>query len=83
MTPWTSGGLSLFRSDRFAITSLRSRNLVKLISSSAKLCIGGFYAASLVHVVVYTLGIPVLRTLAFVGGFAAQAILALAIAKLV
>ena len=31
------------------------------------------------HLAVYTLGIPVLRTLAFTGGFIAQAILALAL----
>src|SRR5271157_5555037 len=35
MKPWTFGGLSCSRSDRFAITSHRSRNLVKPISSSA------------------------------------------------
>ena len=34
-------------------------------------------------IVVYTLGIPVLRTLAFVGGFVAQVILVLAIFKLI
>jgi uncharacterized MAPEG superfamily protein len=32
---------------------------------------------------VYTLGIPVLRTLAFVGGFVAQVILVLAFFKLI
>jgi len=39
-----------------------------------------YFWARLVHVVVYTGGIPVLRTLAFAGGFIAQAMLALAIA---
>ena len=38
-----------------------------------------FFWARLVYAVVYTLGIPVLRTLAFVGGFVAQVMLALAI----
>jgi uncharacterized MAPEG superfamily protein len=42
-----------------------------------------YFWSRLVHVVVYTLGIPVLRTLAFVGGFVAQTILLLAIFKLV
>jgi uncharacterized MAPEG superfamily protein len=42
-----------------------------------------FFWSRLAHVVVYTLGIPVLRTLAFAGGFVAQAILALAIFKLI
>jgi uncharacterized MAPEG superfamily protein len=37
----------------------------------------------LAHYVVYTLGIPVLRTLAFVGGFVAQVILVLALFKLI
>ena len=38
-----------------------------------------FFWARLAHLVVYTLGIPVLRTLCFAAGFAAQAILVLAI----
>src|SRR5881394_4268560 len=38
-----------------------------------------FFWCRLIYVVVYTAGIPVLRTLAFVGGFVAQAILVLAI----
>ena len=42
-----------------------------------------YFWSRLVHVVVYTLGIPVLRTLAFVGGFVAQAMLVLAIYKLI
>ncbi len=41
-----------------------------------------YFWSRLVHVVVYTLGIPVLRTLAFVGGFVAQVMLALALFKL-
>jgi uncharacterized MAPEG superfamily protein len=40
-----------------------------------------YFYSRLVHVIVYTLGIPVLRTLAFVGGFIAQAILVLALFK--
>ena len=42
-----------------------------------------YFWSRLAHVVVYTLGIPVLRTLAFAGGFVAQALLALAIFKLI
>jgi uncharacterized MAPEG superfamily protein len=38
-----------------------------------------YFWARLAHAVVYTLGIPVLRTLAFAAGFAAQAILAITI----
>jgi uncharacterized MAPEG superfamily protein len=38
-----------------------------------------FFWARLVHAVVYMLGIPVLRTLAFAVGFVCQAVLALAV----
>jgi uncharacterized MAPEG superfamily protein len=41
-----------------------------------------YFWSRLVHAVVYTLGIPVLRTLAFVGGFVAQVMLVLALFKL-
>ncbi|HWW49472.1 MAG TPA: MAPEG family protein [Xanthobacteraceae bacterium] len=42
-----------------------------------------YFWARLIHAVVYTMGIPVLRTLAFVAGFVAQAILAVVILGLV
>jgi uncharacterized MAPEG superfamily protein len=42
-----------------------------------------YFWARLTHVVVYTLGIPVLRTLAFAAGFVAQVLLVLAIFKLI
>jgi uncharacterized MAPEG superfamily protein len=42
-----------------------------------------YFWARLIHLVVYTLGIPVARTLAFSGGFLAQAIMVLAIFKLI
>jgi uncharacterized MAPEG superfamily protein len=38
-----------------------------------------YFWCRLAHLVVFTAGIPVLRTLAFVGGFVAQAIMVLAI----
>jgi uncharacterized MAPEG superfamily protein len=38
-----------------------------------------YFWARLAHAVVYTMGVPVLRTLAFAVGFAAQAALALAV----
>jgi uncharacterized MAPEG superfamily protein len=41
-----------------------------------------FFWSRLVHLIVYTAGLPVLRTLAFVVGFAAQAVLAVAILRL-
>jgi uncharacterized MAPEG superfamily protein len=40
-----------------------------------------YFWARVVHLVVYTLGLPVFRTLAFTVGFLAQAVLALAIFK--
>src|SRR5580704_13685600 len=40
-----------------------------------------YFVSRLVHVVVYTLGLPVLRTLAFLGGFVAQVLLVLALFK--
>lgn len=42
-----------------------------------------YFWARLAHIVVYTLGLPVFRTLAFTVGFLAQAVLALAIFKIV
>ena len=42
-----------------------------------------YFWPRLAHVAVYTLGIPVLRTLSFAGGFVAQAMLVLAIFKLI
>ncbi len=38
-----------------------------------------YFWARLAHAVIYTLGIPVLRTLSFAAGFAAQVMLALAV----
>jgi uncharacterized MAPEG superfamily protein len=40
-----------------------------------------YFWARVAHLIVYTLGLPVFRTLAFVVGFLAQAVLALAIFK--
>lgn len=42
-----------------------------------------YFWARLVHLVVYTMGIPVARTLAFTVGWLAQAVLVLAIFKLI
>jgi uncharacterized MAPEG superfamily protein len=42
-----------------------------------------YFWARVAHLIVYTLGLPVFRTLAFTVGFAAQVVLALAIFKLV
>jgi len=42
-----------------------------------------YFWARVAHIIVYTMGVPVFRTLAFTVGFAAQAVLALAIFKIV
>jgi uncharacterized MAPEG superfamily protein len=42
-----------------------------------------YFWARLAHVIIYAMGIPVLRTLSFTVGFLAQAVLALAIFKLI
>ena len=42
-----------------------------------------YFWSRVAHLIVYTLGLPVFRTLAFTVGFLAQAVLALAIFKLV
>jgi uncharacterized MAPEG superfamily protein len=42
-----------------------------------------YFWSRLAHVVVYTLGIPIARTLAFTGGFIAQALLVLVICGLI
>jgi len=42
-----------------------------------------YFWARVAHLIVYTLGLPVFRTLAFVVGFLAQVVLALAIFKVI
>lgn len=42
-----------------------------------------YFWARVAHLIVYTLGLPVFRTLAFAVGFAAQVVLAVAILRLV
>ncbi|HEY8119226.1 MAG TPA: MAPEG family protein, partial [Methylophilaceae bacterium] len=66
----------------FAPLVLATQDLSIATPATAFACALYFWSR-LVHYVVYTLGIPVLRTLAFVGGFVAQAILVLAIFKLI
>ncbi len=45
-------------------------------------CAANFWAR-LAHYIIYTMGVPVLRTLTFVAGFAAQLVLVLAIFRVV
>jgi len=53
-------------------------NALNTSTSATVLACAVFFWARLVHAVVYMLGIPVLRTLAFAVGFACQVVLALA-----
>jgi len=54
-------------------------NLIHVSTASTVLACAMFFWARLVYVIVYALGIPGLRTVAFVVGFIAQAMLATAI----
>ena len=62
----------------FAPLALAAQALNIHTASTAFAC-ALFFWCRLIYVAVYTAGIPVLRTLAFVGGFVGQAILVLAI----
>jgi uncharacterized MAPEG superfamily protein len=66
----------------FAPLVLTTRALGIATAVTAFACALCFWSR-LAHVVVYTLGIPVLRTLSFTGGFVTQALLVLAIFKLI
>ncbi len=66
----------------FAPLVLMARALSITTAATAFACALYFWSR-LAHVVVYTFGIPVLRTLSFVGGFVAQVLLVLAIFKLI
>ncbi len=66
----------------FAPLVLTARALSIATATTAFACALYFWSR-LAHVVVYTLGIPVLRTLSFAAGFVAQVLLVLAIFKLI
>jgi hypothetical protein len=66
----------------FAPLVLTARALSITTAMTAFACALYFWSR-LAHVVVYTLGIPVFRTLSFAAGFVAQALLVLAIFKLI
>jgi uncharacterized MAPEG superfamily protein len=61
---------------------LTARVLRIATAATAFACVLYFWAR-LAHIVVYTLGIPVLRTLSFAAGFVAQVLLVPAIFKLI
>ena len=67
----------------FAPLVLATQDLnVNLATPTTTIACQLYFWSRLVHAVVYTLGIPVLRTLAFFGGFVAQVLLVLALFKL-
>jgi len=66
----------------FAPLVLTARALGIATAATAFACALYFWSR-LAHVVVYTLGIPVLRTLSFAAGFVAEVLLVLAIFKLI
>jgi len=66
----------------FAPLVLTARALGIATGATAFACALYFWAR-LAHVVIYTLGIPVFRTLSFAAGFVAQALLVLANFKLI
>jgi uncharacterized MAPEG superfamily protein len=56
-------------------------NAIDYSSNWTVLACAVYFWARVAHLIVYTLGLPVFRTLAFIIGFLAQAVLALAIFK--
>ena len=62
----------------FAILVLVANALHISTTVTATACAAYFWAR-LAHYIIYTMGVPVLRTLTFVAGFAAQLVLVLAI----
>src|SRR5215471_15801948 len=57
-------------------------NAIDYSSKATVIACAVYFWARLAHVIVYTLGLPVFRTLAFAVGFVAQAVLVLAIFRL-
>src|ERR1700733_760502 len=57
-------------------------NAIDYSSKWTVLACAVYFWARLAHLIVYTMGLPVFRTLAFTVGFLAQAVLALAIFKI-
>jgi uncharacterized MAPEG superfamily protein len=58
-------------------------NAIDYSSPSTVLACAVYFWARVAHLIVYTLGLPVFRTLAFTVGFIAQAVLVVAIFKIV
>lgn len=60
-------------------TLVLTLQLMQHSTMSTAIACAAYFWARLVHAIVYTLGIPVLRTLAFTVGFLAQIVLVLAV----
>jgi uncharacterized MAPEG superfamily protein len=58
-------------------------NAIDYSSPSTVLACAVYFWARVAHLIVYTMGLPVFRTLAFTVGFIAQAVLVVAIFKIV
>jgi uncharacterized MAPEG superfamily protein len=57
-------------------------NAIDYSSQSTVIACAVYFWARVAHLIVYTMGLPVFRTLAFIVGFIAQVVLALAIFKM-
>ncbi|MDB5502217.1 MAG: putative rane protein of unknown function [Tardiphaga sp.] len=57
-------------------------NAADISTPTTVLACAVYFWSRLVHLIVYTMGLPILRTVAFLVGFAAQAVLAVAILRL-
>jgi uncharacterized MAPEG superfamily protein len=58
-------------------------NAIDYSSPSTVLACAVYFWARVAHLIVYTMGLPVFRTLAFTVGFIAQVVLVMAIFKIV
>ena len=54
-------------------------NLLHVSTASTVFACALFFWSRLAYIVIYAIGLPILRTLAFLGGFVAQVMLALAV----
>ena len=58
-------------------------NSIDYSSKATVIACAVYFWARLAHIIVYTIGLPIFRTLTFTVGFVAQAVLALAIFRIV
>jgi uncharacterized MAPEG superfamily protein len=58
-------------------------NALHISNNATAIACAVYFWARLAHYIIYTMGVPVLRTLTFVAAFAAQIVLVLAILRVV